>query len=77
MCVYFFHIFRNFCLKFHHFCLYVKNLLTIVVIILFLKTKSIVDYFDLIFLAEILANYFKFQLFHQKLYKVSFPCPLY
>ena len=38
-------------------------MLTIVLLILFLKTKGIVDYIDLNFLANILAIYFKIQSF--------------
>ena len=42
------------------------KLLTIVFLLLF-KDKNFVDYFDLLFLAETLRDYFKIQLFSQKI----------
>ena len=40
------------------------------------KDKKVYDYIDLIFLAKILAKYFKIQLFHQKLCEISYFTPL-
>ena len=72
----FIHIFRNFCLNFCQFCKDLLKFLILVLLILFLKTKSIVDCFDLIFCQKFGLNISKFSLFHQKQHEISFFSPL-